>query len=199
MKSDIILVSSSGAGMEAAFEEVDKVSVYKQLSHKSTLYLHLLAEEMMALVRAIAGEVSGEFWIEDADSVYELHLKVRALMSSSAREKLISASTSGKNEAARGFMGKLRSFFEYAEGDPVFEDGLLFGCEAPVYGSMVWSMEDYREQLRQYREENRKGAQEAWDELEKSVVSKVADNVKVSIKGREAELTIIKKIEAPSK
>ncbi len=194
MKSDIILVSSRGAGMEAAFEEVDKVSVYKQLSHKNNLYLHLLAEEMMALVRAIAGEVSGEFWIEDEKNVFELHLKVRALMNSSTREKLISTSTSGKNEAARGFMGKLRSFFEYAEGDPVFEDGLLFGCEAPAFDNMVWSMKDYREQLRQYREENRKGAQEAWDELEKSVVSKVADNVKVSIKGSEAELTIIKRM-----
>ena len=47
-----------------------------------------------------------------------------------------------------------------------------------MYGSYQWSMEDYREQLRQYREQNAEGSQEAWDELEKSVVSRVADDVK---------------------
>lgn len=53
-------------------------------------------------------------------------------------------------------------------------------------------MEDYCEQLRQHREQNERGAQEAWDELEKSVVSHVADDVKVSILGRVVEMTIIK-------
>ena len=53
-------------------------------------------------------------------------------------------------------------------------------------------MEDYRQQLRQYREQNAEGSQEAWDELEKSVVSRVADDVKVSIMGRTVEMTIVK-------
>ncbi|MBQ3304242.1 MAG: hypothetical protein IJH03_06845 [Clostridia bacterium] len=63
-----------------------------------------------------------------------------------------------------------------------------------MYGSYQWSMEDYREQLRQYREQNAEGSQEAWDELEKSVVSRVADDVKVSILGRTVEMTIVKRM-----
>ncbi|MBR2797884.1 MAG: hypothetical protein IKF99_08140 [Oscillospiraceae bacterium] len=63
-----------------------------------------------------------------------------------------------------------------------------------MYGNYEWSMEDYREQLRQYREQNAEGSQEAWDELEKSVVSRVADNVKVSILGRTVEMTIVKEM-----
>jgi len=35
---------------------------------------------------------------------------------------------------------------------------------------------------------------EAWDELEKSVVARVADDVKISIRGRTVEMTILKKM-----
>ena len=37
-------------------------------------------------------------------------------------------------------------------------------------------------------------AKEAWDELEKSVVAKVADDVNVAIRGRTVEMTIVKKL-----
>ena len=70
-----------------------------------------------------------------------------------------------------------------------------FAAGAPqMYGSYAWSMEDYKEQLRQYRELNKDGGQEDWDELEKSVVANVADDVKVSIRGRVVEMTILKKL-----
>ena len=59
----------------------------------------------------------------------------------------------------------------------------------------MWSLEEYREQLRTYREQNVNGASEAWDELEKSVVSNLADEVKVSIKGHTAEMTIYKRMD----
>ena len=37
-------------------------------------------------------------------------------------------------------------------------------------------------------------AAEAWDELEKSVVSHVADDVKISIEGWQTEMVIVKKL-----
>ncbi len=55
-------------------------------------------------------------------------------------------------------------------------------------------MEDYREQLRKYREQNEAGAQEAWKELEKSVVIHAADDVKAAIRDRTVEMTLVKKI-----
>ena len=63
-----------------------------------------------------------------------------------------------------------------------------------MYNSYVWSMEDYKDQLRQYREQNQNGAKEAWNELEKSVEGHLADDVKVSIRGRTVEMTIVKKL-----
>ena len=118
--------------------------------------------------------------------MYELHLKVDTLTNANKREQLLSASTTGKNEATRGFMGKIRAFFQPSAGAPVFATGFVGGAPQ-MYGSYEWSMEDYREQ-------NAEGSQEAWDELEKSVMSHVADDVKVSIRGRDVELVIYKKI-----
>ena len=193
MKTDVITISSEGNNMDAALAQIDKVSAYNGLSSKDALTLRLLAEEVLAMMRAIAGNVNGEFWIEDQDGVYELHLAVRTLVDEKIRQQLLAASSSGKNEATRGFMGKIRSFFEPSSGVPMFSAG--FGGGAPQMSeSYAWSMDDYRDQLRQRRELDEKDGQEAWDELEKSVVANLADDVRVSIRGRNVEMTILKRL-----
>lgn len=120
--------------MDAALAQIDKISVYKGLSPKNTITLRLLTEEVLAMMHTIAGGVNGEFWIEDQDGVYELHLLVRS---------------------PAGFAG----------GAP------------QMYESYTWSMEDYRDQLRQRQELDQRSSQEEWDELEKSVVANLADDV----------------------
>ena len=194
MKTDVITISSEGSNMENVLAQIDKISAYKELPPKDAMPLRLLTEEMMAMMRAITGNVNGEFWVEDQEGVYELHLLVRTLVDEKIRKQLLDVSASGKNEAARGFMGKIRSFFEPSRGVPVFSAGFLGGGAPQMSENYSWSMADYRDQLRQYREINMKATQEDWDELEKSVVAKVADDVKVSIRGRNVELIIIKKI-----
>ena len=178
MKTDVIVVSSEGSRMDAALAQTEKVAEYKGLSHKNMLHLRLLAEEMMSMMGSIAGNVEGEFWIEDDDNVYQLHLKVKTDMDAEQRKQLISASSSGKNEAHRGFMGKLRSFFEADDVFPMYYEAGMMSTSSDVFVDMSWSMR----------------ADEARDELEKSVVAHVADDVKVSIKGRTVDLTIIKKL-----
>ena len=194
------MVSSKGARMEEALKEVDKVAGYKGLSHKSALHLRLLTEEMMGLMRSITGETEGCFWIEDQDNVYELHLQTTTRMTSLKREKLLSAATSGKNESAKGFMGHIRDFFDRgadediaAYGSPLLMAGAFEKSSTPAL-DWEWSMTRYEDELRPSIQRQDAAALAAWDELEKSVVARVADDVKVSIKGRTAEVTIVKKI-----
>lgn len=199
MKTDVIRVSSRGARMETALKQAEFVAGYKGLSPKSALHLRLLTEEMMGTVRSITGETEGDFWIEDNDDVYQLHFLVDTTMDSEKRERLLSASSSGKNESARGFMGRLRNFFDIeADADVAASSGPLFSAmyADSSTGSALdyeWSMLRYQEQLN-IRREGDPIAREAWDELEKSVVAHVADDVKVSIRGRTVEMTIIKKM-----
>jgi hypothetical protein len=190
MKSDVIMISGKGDPTEAVLSQAERVAVHQNLSNKNALHLRLLAEEMTSMVRAIAGEVNGEFWIENEGKQFELHLHVKTPMDFYKRERLLSAASTGKNEAERGLMGKIRSFFEPTDGVPVLLDISPDGMGS----DMVWTMRAYQHQVQQYVQQNLEGAAEAWDELEKSVVTHVADDVKVCIRGRDVEMTIFKKL-----
>ena len=78
-------------------------------------------------MRSITGETEGRFWIEDDEDEYRLHLQVAVRLSSEKREKLLSASSSGRNESAKGLMGRLRDFFDWgSDEDTVFFSSPLF-------------------------------------------------------------------------
>ena len=199
MITDKIVVSSKGNQMESALRQAEKVAAYKELGEKQTMHLRLLTEEMMGMMRSITGETRGVFWIEDDGDTYQLHLKVDTRMDSEKRDQLLAASTSGKNESAKGFMGRLRDFFDRSgDADVVTYSNPLFMSGAMEYSSTPaldweWSMSKYETELASRIQED-EAAREAWDELEKSVVHNIADEVKVSIKGQSAEMIIFKKL-----
>lgn len=200
MKTDKISVSSQGARMGAALEQADKVAAYKGLSMKDALHLRLLTEEMMGLMRSITGEREGIFWIEDEDGEYRLHLQVRTLLNSEEREQLLAVSSSGRNESAKGLMGRIRDFFDWGSDEDLatYTSPLLLP-DAFEYTSSPsldweWSMARYENALSTQIEQGDQNVREAWDELEKSVVSHVADEVKVSIRSGTVEMIIYKKL-----
>lgn len=200
MKTDVITVSSRGKQMEKALEQADKVAAYKGLPAKDALHLRLLTEEMMGLMRSITGEKEGTFWIEDQDGEYQLHLKVRAMLTSEEREQLLAVSSSGKNESAKGLMGRLRDFFDWgsdadlsAYSSPLLLPDAFEQSSSPML-DWEWSMSRYERALSSQMEQGNQTVKEAWDELEKSVVSHVADDVKVSIRSGTVEMIILKKL-----
>ena len=198
MKTDVITVSGKGKRVEAALQQVEKVAAYKGLSPKNTLHLRLLAEEMMQMMRSITGEPEGEFWIEDNDGEYELHLRVATRLNIEKREQLLSASSSGKNESARGLMGRIREFFDWGCDEdydgfttPMLPDAFEHSSSPML--DWEWSMRRYENVLSAKIDED-DSAREVWDELEKSVVKNVADDVKVAISGGYVEMIILKKL-----
>ena len=200
MKTDVIVVSSKGSRMETALAQVDKVAAYKGLKGKNALHLRLLTEEMMGMMRSITGETDGKFWIEDADGVYQLHLQVVTRMDSQKRNQLLAASSTGKNDSAKGLMGRLRDFFDRGADEDIasFTSPLLlpgmYGESSTPTLDWEWSMMEYEDALSYRVKQNDSAAKEAWDELEKSVVARVADDVRISIRGRTVEMTILKKM-----
>ena len=198
MKTDIITVYSNGARMQTALSEVDKVAAYKGLERKQALQLRLLTEETMGMMRSITGETKGQFWIEDDDNEYRIHLLVCTVMDSEKREHLLAASSTGKNESAKGIMGRIRDFFDRgADADITqFSNPLLVTDaydQTPSSNGLEWSFARYHDEIAIGVEKQDSNALAAWDEMEKSVVSHVADDIKVSIKGPDVEMVIVKK------
>jgi hypothetical protein len=56
-----------------------------------------------------------------------------------------------------------------------------------------WSLLQYKSMVEQ--EKQHKQSSEAWDELEKSIVANIADDVKVGVRGDIVEMTIIKRFD----
>ena len=205
MESKITLVKSDGTGMEEALRQTELVAESYGLAHKDALHLRLLAEEMTGMLRAMTGEREANYWIDEKDGVFHLHLKTDTQMRYEKKEQLLSVASSGKNAAARGVMGKLRDIFETATmpGDDIaaanelVSYGLLAAGSPGSYwlGASLtsWSLNAYKENVEEHRADDA-DVQEAWDELEKSIVVKLADEVQVAIVGNSVEMVIFKKI-----
>ncbi len=196
MKSDIIVVQSNGKGRAEVLKQTEAVAVYKGLKKKDALHLRLLAEEMMGMLTAMVGEVRAEYWIQDEKNLFELHLQTMTRMEPGKRQNLLSVATSGKNAAAKGVMGKIRDIFEAAiearNIDGVLYDDWRFTSDYDFSGGLL-SAYDGSWSLNQYREHLPKNKADEWDELEKSIVANLADEVEIYIQGSHVELVIYKK------
>ena len=200
MKSDVIYVTNDGTGCDDALAQAEAVARFRMLDKKSSMHLRLLTEEMIGMMRALTGEREGDFWIDDEGGTASLHLQVRTPMNGDMRKKLLAASTSGANSAVKGVSGKLRDllerFIEPADGSIASDlvTGMDFAYMGGDYGTLavasagLWSMNRYRAAAEEGRT-----PKEDWDELEKSVVSKLADDVQIGISGQNVEMVITKK------
>lgn len=211
MQTNKIKIDSSGQGREQVLEETAKFAVYNNLDKKTALHIRLLAEETLGMVTAITEKFDAEFWLETTpDNICQLHLLAHTFMDYEKEKQLIAASSKGKNEAVKGFMGRIGQFIKNAlysvdEMDSLSMqyayDPMLYGAtgmldaESMAINSMIysWSMQQYQEELEQNKEGNQQ-AEEAWDELEKSIVASIADDVRVGVKGDTVELIIEKKL-----
>ncbi len=207
MKSDIIHIDNKGVGFREALEHTAKAARFRALNERESLRLRLLTEEMLGMLKEITGEAEAEFWVESNGKRFELHLLAQPIVTGRMRDELLSVSSTGKNAAAAGVMGKLRDIFERAFDTTEFKDpsgcymqGLLLtsaseGTDPMTYSvnaSMVaWSMQKYKATVAAEKETDAEARQE-WDELEKSIVANLADEVGISIRGREVEMVVYK-------
>lgn len=203
MKTDVMKISPTGEGMAEALRQTEKAAAFQELTPKQGLRLRLLAEEMMGMLRTIVGEGQASYWVEAEGNRFSLHLAMGTRMNTDLREKLLKTSTSGKNAAVQGFMSRIKDIFvQLSEPDgegisPVeygfsyvdvtsFEDASLgVTTHGMMYG---WSMKAYKDAVAEHREEE----QDKWDELEKSITAKLADEVKVFIRGNTVEMVVEK-------
>ncbi|MCR5322652.1 MAG: hypothetical protein K6E85_05235 [Lachnospiraceae bacterium] len=211
MQTDKIKVTSTGTGAARAIEEASKFAGYVGLDKKAALRLRLLTEETLGMFSAITDDFTAQFWIESTeDGIYKLHLSARTIMDHTKKQELINASTDKKNAAAKGFMGKIRQIIENSllSIDEVGNLQSEYGGTPLMYGEMgmgssdvgasltsatyIWSLEKYKSSIEACSNTN-SAAKEAWDELEKSIVANIADDVSVAVKGNVVDFVISKK------
>lgn len=183
--------------------EVEKVAEYNGLTRKETIQLRLLAEEMIGMQEGILGFVEGAFYLENKDRVYNLCLHSDVRVEDSTREKFVELSTNKQNAAYSGFMGKVRmtidSMLNGASDDICLSGYDYMGgplvCSYPsVFQRSMYDENPYEQTwtLSQYREKAREN-KDQWDELEKSIVASIADEVIVGARTNYVDIIVVKK------
>ena len=200
MKTSKITVNSNGYGMEKALDEVEYFSRGMGFDERSARRARLLAEETMSMVRAIVDDFVAEFWMESTQKCScELHLVAEAPLNYEKKQELIDVSTEKRNEASVGIMGKIKDFIE----DSIYnvQDGAslpMSDCHFVNMGGVAMATDAYTWTLEKYRQDMENGSTEdddmekALDELEKSIVANIADDIRVSVSGPRIEMIIRK-------
>lgn len=193
-------VNGNEKNMAQALDATEALGQEAGLSHKEIIRLRLLSEELFGLIRGIAGDVEADYEAKQDGKSFELSLGADVNLDRDMRKQFLSVSSSGKNESARGFMGKIRDMISavalYDKDQALLESlssfdlmGMVstnnYSTAQAVYN---WSMLKYRQEIANAAETHR----EDWDELEKSIVASIADEVKVSINGTFSTVTIYK-------
>ena len=191
MQTEIIHVDSGGNGVSEALAQAEAVARYLDLPKKSTLHLRLLAEEMMSMASSMTGERELEFSIETSGRECRLKLVTETTLNAQLRSDLLSVSSSGQNAAAKGVLGKLRDIYERLveppdAGAPIYFNDMLAGGAT---GVNTWSLNQYRKSLGKNKDDEKN------DELEKSILASIADEIEVGIRSDVVEMTIYKKFE----
>ena len=207
MKTDYITISGDLRGREEALRAADKFIEYCGITGKNAMHIRLLTEETVSMVHGIMEGFTGSMWLESTEKnggkVCRICVSARKLADEAQESQFLSVSSSGKNENAKGILGKLREMFRQSlvhnyDGvvmgqdtrlDTMFSMGAVgVSDEAYDYSVPSWTLGSYRSNIgndsSKYKEE--------WDELEKSVVAKLADDIKVWLKTDSTEVMIEK-------
>lgn len=178
MITDTVTISNRGTGFTDALEETRKAAVYRGISQKDSVRLQLLTEEMLSMIRTVTGEMEASFRVESDKKEFRLYLTTKTRMDREKREILLASSTTGKNESAKSFLGKVRNAFEEAmASDPDRQD-----YELPVELQADLTGRNFET--------------DEWDRYEQSVLFRLADQIKIGIRGGEVSMTVVKAVAA---
>lgn len=197
MKSNICKIEDGVKDLAAIFKECERVAEYNGFTDKQALQLRLICEELDGMLPNIIDDFEGTLWIEYEGGVCKVKASIRIPdFNTEKKSELIAVAKDKKNSAAVGITGKIRDaienfFLDEAAVEPFDASNTFFhlstGYSEGVDYSYIWSLEQYKTTVSQ----NEKTVE--WDELEKSVIAAASDDVIVGVKGKQADIVIVKK------
>ena len=201
--SDKFMVNSDAERMAAARYATENFAWQIKLDKRDALRLDLLVEETLGMVKTTLEDFYGQLWFTADGKKCEIHFEATGDMDSDRKRELIAVSTTGRNAAARGFMTRLGEMISgalHGLGDTMD----AYGKETIRYGIVhtntmapniemmpIWTLQTYRADLETAGGSD-VAAEAALEDLEKSIVARIADDIVVGVKGDRVDLVITK-------
>lgn len=165
IKTDVVEIHEADRDIKKILEKVEKYAAYHGMSREKGNALRLLAEELFAFSREVTGETGGKFWIEGNRNKVSICLRTKTDLNAERRQELLDLSSSGKNEATLSFLEMLKEMIA-RRGKSGISTTISYLKYKEEYGS----------------DQN----------LEKAILTSVADDIKVGIRGNRVEITVRK-------
>ncbi len=199
MKSTKIIINNNGENFSAALDLAEKYSRQMNLGKKTTMHIRLLTEETMSMVAAMTGEFTAYFWLEGEPGHHTIRLDGNVKLDSYERENLLNVAKSGGNILAKGVMGKIKNLIEigtlnykelgkntildYGVVMPTDPDAMISPGMTLGMTEQFWSLQSYKKGVKDAKtvHDDPEEVRNLVDELERSIVAKLADDVQIGI------------------
>lgn len=202
------IIVGTGKDLSKELDRADDIIDELGLVGKSAIHAKLVFEETLGMLAQMIENYKAVVWLEKYKDSFCLKLLAKTEMDYDKKSELLSLASNHKNSSIKGFMDKVGDVIqngllnyenvanlsrEYGGIVDCGSLGMYSGMEGVSEYGMMWSLNDYRESLEEARSSD-EASKDAWDELEKSIVANLANDVIVGVKGDRVEMTIICKM-----
>ncbi len=168
-RTDTVNVRADGSNLNEALGLAHNFAARQHFDEKAAKQMELMAEELMGIMGNIVEDKKAKFWIEGSGFNYRLHLRYAISVGSEEYKKLISLSTSGKNEAVTTLAEKI--------WEKMIAGIRSTGESENKEADYVWSIREHEEEA---------------DNIGESILAAIADDIKVSVTKDRVDLMVIK-------
>lgn len=182
----------SKLNMDEVFAKIEKAAQAWSLTPKETNTLRLLGEEMVGMTASLARVDDLDFFVKSEEKNFELHLVAKASITPAQKREFVQASSHKQNQMSKGLKGKVKSIFEdffYIDPDIAYNNvpyGYVVAPAGAYNVAVAWSMNEYINTAPLSEQK------EAWDELEKSILINMADDIVIGASLGQVEMTVSK-------
>ena len=170
-RTDTVIITPDRENLTQAIDMVRSFASMQRLDEKARNQLALMTEELIGLTGDIVGNTMAKLWIEGSGLKYRIHLNFKADIGSGERIRLLSLSSSGRNEANNSLPQKI--WEKVIVGLRTTEDN------TNANDNYEWSMHD-----------NEPSAHE----IAESILVALADDIRVSVTKTHVELTVVRSV-----
>lgn len=173
-QSEHIKIRDVNQDIERAYSVLTDYAFDVGIKDKDSLRFRLLTEEVIRLVKQILDNRSVELWFEGDKRVSRIILVSNGSLDGSKKDELGSIASSGVVFEEKGFFKKITD---------------MFLIKVPE--EKTWSLKEYQRQL-QAKKEQDKYSVEAWEDLERSLVANIADDIEITASSDNIKMVVTK-------